>query len=59
MDGILGMSPGRESRDGPSYMHALKEQGAISEAKASFWINSYGENDSYVFIGGNAPGYAS
>ena len=59
MDGILGMSPGRESRDGPSYMHALKEQGVISEAKASFWINSYGDNDSYVFIGGDAPGYAS
>ena len=49
-DGILGMSPS-DKANGPSYIKALKDQGVIDKSTATFWLNYFGEQDSYVFFG--------
>ena len=51
-DGILGLSPPNESQNGPSYIKALYKQGTIDEEVATFWLNSYGEKNSFVTFGG-------
>ena len=51
-DGILGLSPPNESQNGPSYIKALYKQGTIDEEVATFWLNSYGEENSMVTFGG-------
>ena len=51
-DGILGLSPPNEYQNGPSYIKALYKQGTIEQEIATFWLNSYGQADSYVTLGG-------
>lgn len=51
-DGILGLSPPDESQNGPSYMKQLYKQGVIDKEVATFWLNYYGDADSYVTFGG-------
>ena len=56
IDGILGLSPPDESRNGPSYMKALYRQGVIKEAIASFWLNWADSGSSSVTFGGEPEG---